>query len=405
VRIGEVPLRAGPGVVSGVPLFIGFTRAGPPGPGNGEGAATVLRVDGWPQFEASIAAPDPEGFLGYAVRGFFQNGGQRCVVLAVPTSESAPAATRTRALRALFRKEAHGRADDGVRGVLDDIDDVDLVCVPDIMTGGIREDAETVFALQQEVLEYCEDMGERFAILDALPRGSGSRAVATQHALRQWQTLTAGAGALYMPWVRVRALDGAGEAWVPPCGHVAGIYARSDAGVGIHKAPANEIVEGILDVQDDVPDEAQAVLNDAGVNCLRSFARRGIRVWGARTLSGHRQWRYVNVRRIFLALIRWIKHNMNDLAFEPNTPLLWDRVLDRLRGVCYELFVHGALKGTTPEEGFFLKCDAEVNPLEVREEGRVVCEIGLAPGAPSEFIVIRLTRDVAGTFTAAPLRS
>jgi Bacteriophage tail sheath protein len=151
-----------------------------------------------------------------------------------------------------------------------------------------------------------------------------------------------------------------------------------------------------------VTSEVQDQLNDAGVNCLRSFPRRGIRVWGARTLSGQRPWRYVNVRRTFLTLVHRIKHDMNDLTFEPNTPLLWDRVLERLRGFCYELFERGALKGTTPEEGFFLKCDAETNPLEERDAGRVVCEIGLALGAPAEFIVLRMTRTVEGTFTAVP---
>jgi phage tail sheath protein FI len=188
---------------------------------------------------------------------------------------------------------------------------------------------------------------------------------------------------------------------VPPCGHVAGVYARSDARVGFHKAPANEIVAGVIDVQIDITHTAQGDLNRAGVNCLRSFPRRGIRVWGARTLSPHREWQYVNVRRVFLILRRWIEHNMNDLAFEPNNPSLWDRMLERLRGFCYELYVRGALKGTSPEEAFFLKCDAEVNPPQVREEGKVVCEIGLAPAAPAEFIVIRLTRVAGGTFTAA----
>jgi phage tail sheath protein FI len=171
--------------------------------------------------------------------------------------------------------------------------------------------------------------------------------------------------------------------------------------VGFHKAPANEIVDGVLDVQTEVTQDAQARLNEAGVNCLRSFPRRGIRVWGARTVSGHRQWRYVNVRRVFLTLVRWIEHNMNDLAFEPNNPSLWDRVLERLRGFCYELYVRGALQGTSPEEAFFLKCDAEINPPTMREEGQVVCDIGLAPAAPAEFIVIRMTRVAGGTFTAA----
>ena len=118
-------------------------------------------------------------------------------------------------------------------------------------------------------------------------------------------------------------------------------------------------------------------LNEVGVNCLRSFPRRGIRVWGARTLSVFPNWRYVNVRRLFLTLVRWIDRNMNDLVFEPNNHALWERVRDRLGTYCYELFQRGALKGRTPAEAFFIKCDAETNPLEGREAGQVICEIGI----------------------------
>ena len=149
--------------------------------------------------------------------------------------------------------------------------------------------------------------GERLAILDALPGGSagirrGDRGVDQTLARAGGRQAGGGRGALYFPWVKVKSLDGPGERWVPPSGHIAGIYARSDARVGFHKAPANEIMEGVLDVQTEVTQDAQVRLNEAGVNCLRSFPRRGIRVWGARTVSGHRQWRYVNVRRVFLTL-------------------------------------------------------------------------------------------------------
>ena len=404
------------GIPTGVPLFIGFVPA-PPETIEASGEQKVeqeeeqrpvrMTVESWEDFQRRIGPGIRGGFLDYAVRGFFQNGGARCVVLALPVRESARSgAVLTGALRELFRAESYGADYTGVRGVLDDIEDVDLVCVPDIVIEEIRQEPQTVFDLQNEVLEYCDDRGERLAILDALPGDSGSLEGMTEAVIRQWRELGAGehggaAGALYFPWVRVKSLDGAGERWVPPCGHVGGIYARSDAQVGFHKAPANEVVEGVLDVQAAITPDAQARLNEVGVNCLRSFPRRGIRVWGARTLSPHREWRYVNVRRVFLILRRWIEHNMNDLAFEPNEPSLWNRVLERLRGFCYELFVRGALKGTTVEEAFFLKCDAELNPPEVREEGKVVCDIGLAPAAPAEFIVVRMTRVVEGTFTAA----
>jgi hypothetical protein len=289
-----------------------------------------------------------------------------------------------------------------LRGVLDDIDDTDLVCVPDIMMEDIRASEETVFDLQQQVLEYCKDMGERFAILDVLPGDLADIEKTMEKSVRHWRELMPPEGALYFPWVQVRSLEHPGKEWVPPCGHVAGIYARTDARAGFHKAPANEVVEGVLDLQSHISQELHGQLNDIGVNCLRSFARRGIRVWGARTLSGHRQWRYVNVRRIFLSLVRWIEHNMNDLVFEPNNPLLWDRARDRLVGYCSELFRRGALKGRDPAEAFIVKCDGEINPLEVREAGQLICEVGLAPLSPAEFILIRITQTAAGAMLTLP---
>jgi hypothetical protein len=412
LKVDPIP-RAG--ITSGVPLFIGFVPAprdpelveasGEPKVEPGQAPPPVrVTVENWEDFQRKIGPGIRGGFLDYAVRGFFQNEGARCVVLALPVPDSARSTeVLAGTLRELFHAESYGADYVGVRGVLDEIDDVDLVCVPDIVIEEIRQVPPIVYELQNAVLRYCEDRRERLAILDSLSGDAGSLDGMTEAAIEQWRELTPGEyGALYFPWVKVKSLDGAGERWVPPCGHVAGIYARSDARVGFHKAPANEVVEGALDVQAAITPEAQGRLNEVGVNCLRNFPRRGLRVWGARTLSGHRHWRYVNVRRVFLILRRWIEHNMNDLAFEPNNPALWDLVLDRLRGFCYELYVRGALTGTSPEEAFFLKCDGELNPPAVRDEGRVVCEIGLAPAVPAEFIVIRVTRVAAGTFTAAP---
>jgi phage tail sheath protein FI len=307
------------------------------------------------------------------------------------------------ALKNLFTKDERG-----LRGFLEDIEDADLVCVPDIMMADVRGSQETVFELQQCVLEYCKDMGDRFAILDVLPRGDGEQAWSTpvgmedvekdiEHAIRHWQELPRTEGALYFPWIKDRT-----GVWVPPCGHVAGIYARTDAQIGVHKAPANEIVEGAMDLATQLTDEQQSRLNDAGVNCLRSFPGRGIRVWGARTLSGQPNWRYVNVRRLFLTLVRWIEHNMNDLVFDSNGPPLWDRVRDRLGSHCSELFQRGALKGRSPDEAFFVKCNAETNPLAVREAGQLICEVGLAVVTPAEFVVVRITQSAAGATATIP---
>jgi uncharacterized protein len=185
--------------------------------------------------------------------------------------------------------------------------------------------------------------------------------------------------------------------FVPPSGHLAGTYARTDVRTGVHKAPANEILEGVLKLELDFSDDEQEPLNEAGVNCLRSFAGRGTRVWGARTLSGQPDGLYVNVRRLILTLTRWIRQNMNDLVYEGNSPFLWERVSQRLSAHCRDLFDRGALMGNSPAEAFFVKCDAETNTLESREAGQVIALVGLAPAIPAEFVVVRITQSASAT--------
>jgi hypothetical protein len=212
-------------------------------------------------------------------------------------------------------------------------------------------------------------------------------------------------GAVYFPWIRVEPLarhNGNDSVWVPPCGHVAGIYARSDSMFGVHKAPANVIVEGALDLEIHFSDKDQAELNKFGLNCLRSFPGRGIRVWGARTLSSRPEWKYINIRRLILTLVRWSRHNLNDIVFEPNEPALWNRVKNRVGAYCYGLYKRGALKGRRPAEAFFVKCDAETNPLEAREVGQLICEVGLAPVVPAEFVVVRIVKNFSGTTATLP---
>jgi phage tail sheath protein FI len=274
--------------------------------------------------------------------------------------------------------------------MFDDLEDVDLICVPDLMVDSVRSDADAVVEIQQGVLRYCKDRGDWFAILDAHP------AEDLEAVIRQWQELSPTEGALYFPWLRVEPLSGGAEQFVPPCGHVAGIYARTDARIGVHKAPANELIVGALDVSRQLTDEESGRLNEAGVNAVREVPGHGIRVCGARTLSGLPNWQYVNVRRLFMALVRWIDQNMRDLTFEPHTPSLWNRVRERLGAHCYTMFQKGALKGTSAAEAFFVKCNAETNPPAAREAGQLICEVSLAPVRPAEFVVVRVTQSAVG---------
>jgi phage tail sheath protein FI len=197
-----------------------------------------------------------------------------------------------------------------------------------------------------------------------------------------------------LPWLQT-----AREQWVPPCGHVAGIFARTDARGGVFKAPANEEVRDALDLEVAIDNSLQDLLNPEGVNCLRAFPGRGIRVWGARTLNRDPAWRYINVRRLFLTVGRWVDRNMSWVAFEPNDSGLWLRIQRELNPYLTGLWRAGALQGKTPAEGFYVKCDADTNPPGTREPGEVVTEIGLAASAPAEFVVVRIMHRAGTTAT------
>jgi phage tail sheath protein FI len=197
-------------------------------------------------------------------------------------------------------------------------------------------------------------------------------------------------GAMYYPWIRVEEAHGVHGGCIPPCGHVAGIYARTDANVGVFKAPANELLDGVVDLAVPLTEEDQGPLNDLGINCLRSLGGRGIRVWGARTLSGLSDWTYVNVRRLFITLGRWIRQYQVHVCFEPHTEELWARIERDVTVYLSELFQRGAFKGDMPDQAFYVRCDAETNISYSRDQGCLVTEIGLCPRVPGEFIVVRL---------------
>jgi phage tail sheath protein FI len=191
--------------------------------------------------------------------------------------------------------------------------------------------------------------------------------------------------------------------YVPPCGHVAGIVSRCDAAVGVHKPPANEVVEGVLDLREDVDPRYVDELYARGVNFLQAFPGRGIRVWGARTLSTDSTWRHVNVRRVFLTLGRWLERFMAGLVDEPNDVRLWVRIMRDLTAHLEDLYRRGALMGRTPDEAFFVKCDGETNPPEVVDAGMVVTHVGVAVAAPAEVVVVRIIHGASGvSITTSP---
>jgi hypothetical protein len=248
---------------------------------------------------------------------------------------------------------------------------------------------------QGGLLAHCEKMGERFAILDS-PRGAETGKGANR--VEEWPDHFRLApyskyGALYYPWLREKAADFSGrDLFVPPSGHVAGIYARVENREGVGRAPANEPLDGVVEFEFCVGDAQQAVLNPRGVNCLRSFPGRGLLVWGARTLSPDPLWRYVNVRRLALAVIKQILVNLRWTVFEPNDAALWQRITATLTTYLRDLFRRGALAGAKPEEAFFVKCDAETNTPDVVAAGQAVTLVGFAPARPAEFVYVTIRR-------------
>ena len=248
---------------------------------------------------------------------------------------------------------------------------------------------------QAGMLSHCQKMGERFAILDS-PRGSETGKGANR--IEEWPDhfrLAAYAkyGALYYPWLREKAADFSGrDLFVPPSGHVAGVYARVENREGVGRAPANEPLDGVVEFEFCVGEAQQALLNPKGVNCLRSFPGRGLLVWGARTLSTDPLWRYVNVRRLALAIIKQILVNLRWTVFEPNDAVLWRKIVATLTTYLRDLFRRGALAGAKPEEAFFIKCDAETNTPDVIAAGQSVTEIAFAPARPAEFVYVTIKR-------------
>jgi uncharacterized protein len=388
----------------GVPVFIGFVAPG----AFAADAPRTYWFDRWERFthvfNVDVRAST---FLMHAVRGFFENGGERCLVAPVQVGSGDDAAF---ALAAPL--------DEG--GFLEDVEEIDLVCVPDAMSPLLRSphtSRDAVIAVQASAMDHCARMGNRFAVLDAmLPVDAGDNGDGEKRkrafldaVIAQWQTLPAQYGALYFPWIEVKPLvavaaqrPSQSTVRVPPCGHIAGIYARCDRRVGVFKPPANEVLEGALDLDLNLADSDQATLNQAGINCLRERPGWGLRVWGARTLSERPELRYVNVARLLLAIARELEYHMRDLLFEPNGPLLWEAVAERLEGYFSDLYRAGALQGTDKSEAYFVKCDAETNPPEERDTGRLIAMAGLAAAAPAEFIVLRITQSADGVSVTGP---
>ena len=354
-------------------------------------------VNNWSEFVARfLPAEESERkstVLSNAVYGFFENGGSRCFIINTGKEADVDDALAVAAIE----------------------DEIAIVAAPGLT------DPATHAALQT----HCERLEDRVAILDTLEEvddiglltqvetapvpkeeGGGGRRKSragggADEGPKKGGLLPAeskrGFTTVYFPWITV--LDPIADTLVnvPPSGHMAGIWARSDANRGVHKAPANETVNGALNLTYRLTRDEQAVLNDVGVNCLRLFARSGILVWGARTRAdAASEWRYLNVRRLFNMIEESIVEGTNWIVFEPNDRTLWKSIRRDIGAFLTRVWRDGALFGATPAEAFFVKCDEETNPPDVIDAGQVVAIVGIAPVKPAEFVIFQVMQSAAG---------
>jgi phage tail sheath protein FI len=368
---------------------VGFLGESAKGPVN----ETVL-ITNWSQFVKTFGDfKDCSEHLAHAVYGFFNNGGSRCFVVNVgaPTDahkevkaqgekkdDKAPvAATPGGGRDALYiGRDGGPGARTGLK-CFDEVDEIAIVAAP----------GQVSAAVQDALLSHCETRKDRFAVLDSPETITGGVDKLPKPRDSKY-------GAYYFPWIQVYDPD-KGNIFVPPSGHIAGVYSRTDSERGVHKAPANEIVRGALGLKYNVSKGEQDLLNPKGINAIR-FLNGGIRIWGARTLSSDPSWRYINVRRLFIMVESSIERATQWVVFEPNDHRLWKRVQRTIASFLTLLWRNGALMGVSPEQAFYVKCDDETNPPEVIDAGQLVVEIGLAPSKPAEFVIFRIGQMASG---------
>ncbi len=261
-----------------------------------------------------------------------------------------------------------------------EISDVSMMAVPGI----------TIPDVQLSLVAHCESTKSRFAVLD-IPRTKKK----VDEILEYKDMFDSSYAAMYHPWLEVFDPLAKKSFYLPPSATMCGIYARCDLTIGVHKAPANEVVRSCTGLEYGYNSAEQDRLNPAGVNLIRAFPGRGIRVWGARTCSSNGNWKYVNVRRLFIFLEESIKANTNWVVFEPNTELLWTRVQRSVELFLSSVWRSGALAGTAPNEAFFVDIGRSTMTQDDIDNGRLICVIGVAPVKPAEFVIFRI-----GQFTA-----
>lgn len=257
------------------------------------------------------------------------------------------------------------------------LSDVSIMAIPGITDGSV----------QSALVSHCEGLASRFAILD-MP--FDSKEVADLQAFKE--NIDSSYAAMYHPWLQCYDPLANRKVFLPPSGSMAGIYARTDNSRGVHKAPANEVVRNCTGLSIKYNEAEQGKLNPKGINLIRNIPGQGIRVWGARTCSSDGNWKYVNVRRLFIFLEESIKANTNWAVFEPNDEMLWSRVEGTIRVFLTTQWRNGALAGSTADEAFYINIGKSTMTEDDILNGRLICVIGVAPVRPAEFVIFRITQ-------------
>lgn len=389
VESGSKPIEAGATNIAG---FLGIAEKGP--------VNEAVLVTNWTQYTKLFGGLHTGGWLAHGVYQFFQNGGTKAYInnLAAAPEAAKPAKKKEGEEKAEEEKPKEPVAiqnpadiakliigvDEGVGKktglyLFDAVPDIALIAAPGV----------TDPAAQDAILSHCERNRFRFAVLDSpetLEKGIDTMPMPRDSVM----------GAYYFPWIQMYDMVADQNVYAPPSGGMCGIYSRVDGTRGVHKAPANEIFRTALGLKYNLTDAEQELLNPKGINCIRQFPGRGIRAWGARTISSNPEWRYVNVRRLFCMVEQAIQNGTNWVVFEPNTRDLWKKITRNLTSFLLNIWKSGALFGDSPEEAFYVRCDDELNPPESIDAGYVVVELGLAPAKPAEFVVFRVSQKTLG---------
>lgn len=349
-------------------------------------ASKPVLITNWQDFTRNFGKDliKDKNALAHAINGFFQNGGTRCYV------------ARVNSLKVV---KSNGEDKDEVKDALHEFEAIDEIAIIAVPMPTI-DDTERKKAIIQQIISHCKNMKDRFAILDGEQK-NGKPEEVTPAAIYPYDIKSSFA-AVYYPFLEVEK-----DLFMPPSGHVAGIYSRVDSDRGVYKAPANEVIRGIIGLKHNISKSELGELNAGGVNVIRqfrvsddassSFDKGKCKVWGARTISDDNEpgFEFVNVRRTMLYLRESIDEGTQWAVFEPNNLNLWQNIKRNITDFLTVQWHMGALVGNTRDEAFFVKCDKDTNPEDEVKQGRVNALVGVSIVRPAEFILIRISQSTA----------